>query len=92
MPDFIVDTVSSKDSSLSCTHFLFGNPRSGAGFSAAQYKSLSSVMVTVNILSLVFLMHSLAGSQYASVALALAAGLNHLAICPFLFVLSIFPL
>jgi len=83
--DLIVDTVSLSDSSSSWTHFLFGEAGSGAGFSAAQYKSSTLAIAFVNILSLVFLMHSSAGSQYASAALALVAGLNHFAIFPVFF-------
>jgi len=83
--DLIVDTVSSSDSSSSWTRFLFGEAGSGAGFSAAQYKLSASAIASVSILSLVFFTHSSAGSQYASAALALAAGLNHFAIFPFFF-------
>jgi len=62
-PDLIVETVSSSDSSSTCTHFHFGDAGSDAGFSASQYKSSSSAIVTPSILLLVFFMHSSTGSQ-----------------------------
>jgi len=62
-PDLIIETVSSSNSSSSCTCLRFGNAGSGGGFSAAQYKSSSSAIATVNILSLVFFTHSSTRSQ-----------------------------
>jgi len=62
-PDFIVDMMLSRDSSLSWTHFCLGNARSGASLSVAQYKSSLLAIATVSILLLVFSTHSLAGSQ-----------------------------
>jgi len=53
-PDLIVDTVSSRDSSSSCTRLRLGDAGSGGGFSDAQYRSSLSAIATVNIVSLVF--------------------------------------
>jgi len=62
-PDLIVETVSSSNSSLNCTHLRFDDAGLGGGFSAAQYKSSSSAIATINILSLVFFTHSSTGFQ-----------------------------